>query len=311
MAADSQEPPLVDLGAELESLQQKEGTLSPKPTSPEPAVKTPSVQSGPAQDVTPAEAASETAASTDHPQTVDAEWGYQGANGPDQWGRLSSAYALCGSGRNQSPIDLRDQQAVGTQGLPDLDIVYREVPLKILHTGKTVQVNFPLGSYLQLNRSRYELMHYRFHTPSEHHKEGFAYPLEIQFMHRNGDGHWVNLAVLFQEGEPNPHLARVLSRLPKVEGKAFLHTDVKLNPAYFLPANTEFYKYSGSLTTPPCSEGVNWMVFKQPIEASARQIQQLSSVMGDNARPVQPLFARSVLKSWMEPETERSLYEFY
>ncbi|MCF6253345.1 MAG: carbonic anhydrase family protein, partial [Thiomicrorhabdus sp.] len=203
--------------------------------------------------------------------------------------------------------------ALGTSGLPGLDIYYRDVPLKVINKGHTIQVNYPLGSYIKLGTARYELLQFHFHTPSEHQKDGFNYPMEVHMVHRDGDGNYAVLGVIFQEGEPNPALNVLLKNLPKKVGKQEIHRRASLNPARFLPGNTEFYKYSGSLTTPPCSEGVLWMVFKQPIDASAEQIQQLNEIMGNNARPIQPNYARSVLKSWLEPSEQKEVlpYEFY
>ncbi len=295
-AAEKADAPLLDLGAELESLKGQQKTQQSSGYS-----KVPVAQPK----------ATSASASSKGKADKTASWSYAGNNGPKYWGELSPEYVTCKTGKNQSPVDLRDKVALGTQGLASLDIAYKEVPLKIINSGHAVQVNFPLGSYIKVGGQRYELMHYQFHTPSEHHKEGFAYPMEMQLVHRDGDGNVVVMAVLFQEGEHNSHLNSLLRRLPKKVGKQQIHNDLKLNPVHFLPANTEFYKYSGSLTTPPCSEGVRWMVFKQPIEASAEQIITMNELMGENARPLQQVFARDILKSWSEPEEDRQLYEFY
>lgn len=311
------EEPLIDLGAELESIKDKEARNKPA-NQPAQRPAAPIVNNGAQNKVTQKEPVKEQIQDEDvqskkeqPAKTQTAKWGYSAVNGAENWAKLSPDFVQCGTGKNQSPIDLRDENALGTQGLASLDVVYKEVPLKIINTGHSVQVNYPLGSYIKVGKQRYELMQYQFHTPSEHHKEGFAYPMEMQFVHRDGDGNKVIMAVLFQEGESNANLNALLRRLPKEVGKEMLHREVKLNPATFLPANTEFYKYSGSLTTPPCTEGVYWMVFKQPIEASAEQIRQLSALMGENARPIQPLFARDLLKSWAEQNESNQLYEFY
>ena len=238
-------------------------------------------------------------------------WSYSGETGPRYWGDLAPENINCKIGKNQSPIDLRDRAAVGTNGLPQLDIHYRDVPLKVLNNGHTLQVNYPLGSYIKVGGHRYELLHYHFRTPSEHKKEGFNYPLEVQLVHKDGDGNYAVMGIIFQEGEDNEHVQTLLSHLPKKVGKQEIHRNVNLNPVMFMPGNTDFYKYSGSLTTPPCSEGVYWIVFKQPIEASAEQIQQMNEVMGENARPVQEMNSRAVLKSWAEQLQEPPMYEFY
>jgi len=238
-------------------------------------------------------------------------WGYTGEGGPRHWGDLAPENISCKIGKNQSPIDLRDKAAVGTTGLPQLDIHYRDVPLKIVNNGHTLRVNYPLGSYIKVGGHRYELLQFHFHTPSEHKKEGFNYPMEAHLVHKDGDGNLAVIGVIFQEGEENPQVQTLLDNLPKTIGKQEIHRNASLNPVMFFPGNTEFYKYSGSLTTPPCSEGVYWMVFKHPIEASAEQLEAMNEVLGENARPTQPVNSRAMLKSWAEQLQEPSLYEFY
>ncbi|MCF6298870.1 MAG: carbonic anhydrase family protein [Thiomicrorhabdus sp.] len=302
------EPPLIDLGAELEGMQG--GGEKPKPHLM--AADTPK---NIPQEVRVDKGGNvigrgEGAVHTNHKHV---NWSYSGKEGPRYWGDLSPENKPCKAGKNQSPINLKDKSALGTSGLPGLDIYYRDVPLKVINKGHTIQVNYPLGSYIKLGTARYELLQFHFHTPSEHQKDGFNYPMEVHMVHRDGDGNYAVLGVIFQEGESNPALNVLLKNLPKKVGKQEIHRRASLNPARFLPGNTEFYKYSGSLTTPPCSEGVLWMVFKQPIDASAEQIQQLNEIMGNNARPIQPNYARSVLKSWLEPSEQKEVlpYEFY
>ena len=238
-------------------------------------------------------------------------WGYAGKEGPKHWGDLSPENIQCKIGKNQSPIDLRDNHALGSVGLPELQIYYKDVPLKVINNGHTLQVNYPLGSYIKLGEKRYELMQFHFHTPSEHMKEGFNYPMEVHLVHRDGDGNYAVIGVIFQEGEENPELETLLRNVPKEINKQEIRRGASLNPMMFIPGNTKFYKYSGSLTTPPCSEGVYWMVFKTPIEASAEQIQMMNEIMGDNARPIQDHNARSLLKSWFENLSEPPMYEYY
>jgi len=289
--------PLLDLGAELDSSRPKvKKSVARKAAPHAPVAKQTSTASTPAVGAI--------GNNTIH-------WGYTGASGPQHWGDLAPENIMCKIGKNQSPIDLRDNAAMGTIGLPQLDVVYQNVPLKVINNGHTVQVNYPLGSYIKVGGHRYELLQFHFHTPSEHKKEGFNYPMEMHLVHKDGDGHLAVMSILFQEGEENETLDALLTNLPRDVGKQHVHKDASLNPAGFIPANTDFYKYSGSLTTPPCSEGVSWMVFKQPIQASAEQIQQLNELMGDNSRPFQATNARSVLKSWADQLQEPPLYEFY
>ncbi|VAW48367.1 Carbonic anhydrase, alpha class [hydrothermal vent metagenome] len=298
------EPLLIDLGAELESIKGR----SDKPreqTMPDEAPKTVERVDKGGNVI------------SDHPtnahKSVDTIWSYSGKEGPRYWGELSPENRQCKVGKNQSPINLKDKTALGTAGLPGLDIYYRDVPLKVINNNRTLQVNYPLGSYIKLGTARYELLQFHFHTPSEHQKDGFNYPMEVHLVHRDGEGNYAMLGVIFQEGEENPALNILLKNLPKKIGKQEIHRRASLNPAKFLPGNTEFYKYSGSLTTPPCSEGVLWMVFKQPIDASAEQIDKLNDIMGNNARPIQSNYARSLLKSWLDPAQQKEVlpYEFY
>lgn len=293
--------PLLDLGAELDSNR-------PKVKEP---IRRPAAVSAPIAKQATAKAAVDEKPKEDAKDNHAIHWGYSGPGGPDHWGELAPENINCKIGKNQSPIDLRDNVAVGTTGLPQLDIVYQDVPLKVVNNGHTVQINYPLGSYIKVAEHRYELLQFHFHTPSEHKKEGFNYPMEVHLVHKDGDGHLAVMGILFQEGEENEALNTLLSNLPKQVGKQEVHQNESLNPAGFMPGNKDFYKYSGSLTTPPCSEGVYWMVFKQPIQASAEQIQQMNSLMGDNSRPFQPTNARAVLKSWADQLEEPPLYEFY
>ena len=292
--------PLVDLGAELKA---KAGAaIVPPPAATKPEVKP--AQPEPEKVVVLKE-------KTEKHNHGSSHWGYSGEEGPKHWGDLAPENIQCKIGKNQSPINLKDTIGVGTTGLPQLDVHYRDVPLKILNNGHTIQVNYPLGSYIRLGGKRYELLQFHFHTPSEHQKDGFNYPMEVHLVHKDGDGNLAVMGVIFQEGEPNPQIQTLLNNLPKEIGKEELRRGASVNPVMFIPGNTEFYKYSGSLTTPPCSEGVYWMVFKQPIDASIEQIQQLNEVMGENARPIQELNSRSLLKSWAEQMQEPPMYEFY
>ena len=300
--------PLVDLGSELGGPAKVNKTTPPKTkvSSPQAPVQTP-VSSSPEPAVK--ELSKTVIKPVKHEEKV--HWGYVGEEGPQHWGDLSAENIQCKVGKNQSPIDLRDTQALGTTGMDELEIYYQEVPLKVINNGHTLQVNYPLGSYIKLGERRYELMHLQFHTPSEHMKEGFQYPMEMQVVHKDGDGNHVVIAVIFQEGEENEVLQDLLNNLPKEINKQEIRRYVSINPAMFIPGDTRFYKYSGSLTTPPCTEGVYWMVFKRPVEASAEQIELMNQVMGNNARPVQERNSRSVLKSWSENLTEPPMYEYY
>lgn len=295
--------PLIDLRAEAKKygeVVEEKKTEAPKhqpKSSPKPEPEHQAVE----------KEVSQTHSKPEHPP----HWTYFGETGPKYWGELSSEFSLCQTGKNQSPINLKMQQAVGTTSLPGFDVYYRETALKMINNGHTVQVNIPLGSYIEIDGRRFELLQYHFHTPSEHQRDGFNYPMEMHLVHKDADGNLAVIGVLFQEGEENPDLAQILSVLPQTEGKVDIHEWIKIHPAAFFPADKKFYKYSGSLTTPPCSEGVYWMVFKNPVQASVMQLKKMHDYLGSNARPVQLPYARSLLKSWQDIPDQNRVYEFY
>lgn len=214
-------------------------------------------------------------------------WGYEGAEGPSHWG------GLCSSGKNQSPVDLRD--AVSAKLAP-LSFKYESLAQDVLNNGHTVQVTYAPGSTLTLDSHPYQLKQFHFHAPSENLLDGKHFPLEAHFVHADADGNLAVVAVFFETGAANAALAKLGKDLPLRAGDKH-DLDVKLAAAELMPKTREYYRFSGSLTTPPCSEGVNWLVLKHPVSASEQQIEQLHAAMGhDNARPVQPLNARVILQ---------------
>ena len=298
--------PLLDLGAELKG---KATSITSKPEVPldvRPDFKQPRVQVPVLEDKPDAFKPS----SVIKPSRK-LPWSYFGATGPQNWTKLSPEYSLCGSGKNQSPINLVYSKAVGTTGLKGFDVHYREAVLRIVNTGRTIKVNYPAGSYINIGKQRFDLLHYRFHTPSEHQINGVNFPMEMQLVHRDSNGNIAVIVVIFQEGAENEFLEEMMMVLPARANQQRTHTNIKVNPARFFPRNKVFLKYNGSLTTPPCSEGVYWMVFKHPVEASYAQLQQMKSIMGANARPVQEINARTLLKSYADRETYRGTFEFF
>ncbi|WP_127471034.1 carbonic anhydrase [Thiomicrorhabdus aquaedulcis] len=300
--------PLIDLGAELEK------QLPPvEPAAKPEVVKTDDKKSNQENANTAAKppASPEQKAVAKPVAKPALPWGYSGKAGPAYWGGLSSKFSVCKTGKNQSPIDIRESLAQGTVGMNGVQFAYRDVSVQLGWVDQSVQIKYPMGHFILSEGRRYALSHVGFHTPSEHTLEGFSYPMEMQIVHKDGDGQALILSVLFQEGAENEWLSAVLANVPKKGTKMKSLGDINLNPGYFLPADMQFYQYSGSLTTPPCTEGVRWQVFKQPVEASTQQIQALRALMGNNARPVQARYARSLLKSWASGTQELQPYEFY
>lgn len=214
-------------------------------------------------------------------------WSYQGDDGPSHWG------GLCSSGKNQSPVDLRD--AVKARLAP-LSFKYDSLAQDVLNNGHTVQVTYAPGSTLTVDSHQYQLKQFHFHAPSENLLDGKHFPLEAHFVHADADGNLAVVAVFFEGGAANAALEKLGKDLPLRAGDKH-DLDVKIAAAELMPKARDYYRFSGSLTTPPCSEGVNWLVLKHPITASEKQIEQLHAAMGhDNARPVQPLNARIIVQ---------------
>ena len=223
-----------------------------------------------------------------------APWSYGGADGPAHWGRLSDQYKACSFGKRQSPIDLGAAHLA--QG-GDLTLQWQPFAATVSHTGHTIEVDpadaKAAGGFLELGGQRYRFLQFHFHHPSEHVLAGNRWPLEAHFVHQAVAGHDLAVvAVLFRPGRANDALEQIFSRMPGKPGTVALQS--ALDMSQLLPRSAVTYRYAGSLTTPPCSENVNWVVFRDPIEASSGQIDSFARLFPMNARPVQPLANRSV-----------------
>ena len=224
---------------------------------------------------------------------VAQHWGYSGEARPENWSKIDPKFAMCALGRNQSPVDLA---GVVKADLKPLKIEYQAGAVEILNTGHTVQVNYAAGSRLTVDGRAFELKQFHFHAPSENRIGGKQFPLEAHLVHADADGNLAVIAVMFQEGAASPFLARLWEKLPKAAGdKSPLGAG--LNVSHMLPAGRDYYRFNGSLTTPPCSEGVWWMVLKKAGSASRAQIEDFSKTLGfANNRPLQPVNARILLR---------------
>ncbi|AFY58082.1 carbonic anhydrase [Rivularia sp. PCC 7116] len=220
-------------------------------------------------------------------------WGYIGKEGPENWGNLSSDFEVCQLGKTQSPLNL--ESAVDAN-LPPLKIDYKESPLRIINNGHTIQVNYQQGSTLNLDGETYELLQFHFHHPSEHKVKGEALPMELHLVHKNEKGALAVVGVFLKEGKANPTLQKVWKAMPRKQGREKIISNVSINASELLPENQDYYRYFGSLTTPPCSETVNWIVLKEPVIISSQQVQQFAKVFPMNARPVQLVKRRFLLE---------------
>ncbi|HIV71914.1 MAG TPA: carbonic anhydrase family protein [Candidatus Aquabacterium excrementipullorum] len=218
-------------------------------------------------------------------------WAYAaGPTGPDQWGKLKPEFAQCGSGKRQSPIDIRDGIKVT---LDPIQFDYHASGFRVLDTGRTVQVNVEAGNSITVNGRRYELQRIEFHRPSEERINGRQFEMSAHLVHRDSEGRTAVVAVLMDQGKDHPMVQLVWNSLPLEK-----HTDqasaVAIDMAQMLPEQKQYLTYMGSLTAPPCTEGVLWMVMKQPATLSRDQIAVFSRLYPMNARPLQPAFGRLV-----------------
>ncbi|EIM1707120.1 carbonic anhydrase family protein [Aeromonas dhakensis] len=219
-------------------------------------------------------------------------WEYSGEAGPAKWASLTPEFGQC-AGRNQSPVNL---SGLVKAELAPLQFHYLAGGHSVTNNGHTVQVDYAPGSSLELDGMHFELKQFHFHAPSENLIEGKPYPLEGHLVHANDQGELAVVAVMFEPGKANGALSQVWQSLPAKAGEQHaLKEPVSAEP--LLPAKRDYYRFSGSLTTPPCSEGVRWLVMKQPVQVSEAQIDTFKAVMHHpNNRPVQPLHGRLVLQ---------------
>lgn len=221
-------------------------------------------------------------------------WGYVGEQNPARWGDLSAEFATCKEGKTQSPIDIRYGQRMDYQ---PLSFHYRSDTLAVTNDGHSIRVDSGPGSFLMANGREYALQQYHFHTPSEHRIQGIRADMELHLVHRDAQGRIAVVAVLMNGGRRiNSTLKRIADALPRIAGESFYGRQVATNPLFLLPPERSYFSYPGSLTTPPCTEGVDWFVMAEPVDVDAALVARFRQAMGANARPVQPDNARPVLR---------------
>ncbi|URQ61185.1 carbonic anhydrase family protein [Pantoea alhagi] len=221
------------------------------------------------------------------------QWSYEGSASPGHWSELNEQWFFCNKGRYQSPIDISDPVA---GNLPPLTVDFSTQAASIINNGHTIQIAVGHGNSFMLDRQSWELKQFHFHTPSENHINGQSFPLEAHFVHANRNGEWAVVAVMLVAGKPNPALDWILDALPQRQNQEkALHKNFSL--ASLFPQDKHYYRFSGSLTTPPCTEGVIWLVMKQPVEASKAQLARFAQAMHRaNNRPLQPLHGRQIVE---------------
>jgi carbonic anhydrase len=221
-------------------------------------------------------------------------WSYDAAEGPSHWGDLSPDFAACKTGHSQSPIDIRDPKKAD---LPAIQFDYRESPLHVIDNGHTIMINYGAGSSIVVGDKKYTLKQFHFHRPSEEKINGVAHAMVVHLVHADQDGNLAVVAVLLDQGADNSLVREVWNDLPTEKGKEMLLDSIRINAADLLPSNHGYYTFTGSLTTPPCSENVTWFVMKHPVTITSGEIERFSVLYRHDARPTQPLYGRAVLES--------------
>lgn len=217
-------------------------------------------------------------------------WTYEGEHGPENWGKLSHDFETCAKGKEQSPIDI---SAANVTSLENIKVSYQPSPLKVKNNGHTIQVDYAPGSFIEVAGTKYNLLQFHFHTPSEESIGGKRAAMVTHFVHKTDDGKLGVIGLLMKEGAEGGAMKAILDNMPTAEGEKEV-AGVTINAADMLPKNLAYYNFPGSLTTPPCSEGVNWMVLANQAEVSADQVKAFQAVFPMNARPIQPVNGRIV-----------------
>jgi carbonic anhydrase len=220
-------------------------------------------------------------------------WAYHGAEGAEKWGDLDKSFATCKLGKEQSPIDIKTKD-VEKAKLEKIVFNYQPTKLSIVNNGHTIQIDYDKGSSITIGKDKYELLQFHFHTPSEEEIDGKEFDLVAHLVHKSAEGNLAVVAVLFDRGAENKALKAYWDKLPRNAGETRSLAKSQINAADMLPASRGYYTFNGSLTTPPCSEKVRWLVLKTPVTASKEQTTVFRQIYPLNNRPVQPLNGRKI-----------------
>ncbi len=220
-------------------------------------------------------------------------WSYSEKTGPEYWGDLKPEYKICKIGKNQSPIDI---SGAVSATLTPVNIYYDIKAKTFLNNGHTLKAEMKDGAKLYIDGKEFRLLQFHFHTPSENTINGEYFPMEGHFVHSTKNGELAVVSVMFKIGRHNPAMQKLINNMPKHAGEKKNICSANLKAKDLLPKSLEYYRFNGSLTTPPCTEGVRWFVLKEPVQMSAEQVKEFEKIMGKNNRPIQPLNARVILK---------------
>jgi carbonic anhydrase len=222
------------------------------------------------------------------------QWTYSGENGPQNWGDLSPDYIACKIGKNQSPVNVT---RTADANLPEIKMEYRMlIPGEIANNGRGLHLDLVSGGTITVDKNKYELKSITFHSPSEHIVDNFDFPLEAQFLHVNERNEKVIISLLYSPGPANPTLSNLIRELPAVgQTKRLGAKDVE--DLEVTKTIKDYFHYNGSLTYPPCTEGIHWLVLKQPATVSKDQFNTIVKAMQSaNRRPINPVNARIILR---------------
>lgn len=229
-------------------------------------------------------------------------WDYGDEAGPARWGSLNPDFALCDEGMQQSPIDLNSSVAEGNEievrrnfQPATLHVSFQESTVNVLDNGHTIQVSIEAGNTVDVGDKSFTLAQYHFHAPSEHTLNGEHFPMEVHFVHSTDSGELAVVGVFIEQGEHNAVLDPVWGVMPNEPGETRVLEGHDVDLDVLVPAGAGAFRYQGSLTTPPCSEGVRWFVRREPIALSAEQITAFTDIINNNNRPVQPLNGRQLV----------------
>lgn len=223
----------------------------------------------------------------------DTYWGYEGKSGPDNWGNLNQEFATCKLGQQQAPIDIPTKSAAKAASV--IKLAYKASAGEVINNGHTIQVSLSNAGGANLSGVDYKFLQAHFHAPGEEKVDGKSYPFNAHLVHQSADGKLAVIGVFFKEGSENSALKDIFTQMPSKEAKVALKG--KLDPASLLPKSLAYYSYAGSLTTPPCSEGVMFYILKTPMEMSKAQLEQFKKLYPMNARPTFPLNGRKITEN--------------
>jgi carbonic anhydrase len=227
------------------------------------------------------------------PQPHAVHWSYEGGTGPEAWARLAPEFAQCASGARQSPIDIRDGMKLE---LEQIAFDYRPSSFRVIDNGHTIQANVSGWNSIRVMGRRYALVQFHFHRPSEEMIDGRLFDMVVHLVHKDNEGRLAVVAVLVEKGARQQAIQAVLNNLPLEKGEETAAAGM-LDMNQLLPESRKYYTYMGSLTTPPCTEGVLWVVMKQPVQATGDQLNLFARMYPMNARPIQSSAGRTIKES--------------